>query len=182
MKLFLAVSFTLITVVSVAQEKYYTKNAAISFYSTTPLEDIEAAHKSTVCVLDTKTGSLQFSTLIKGFEFENKEMQDHFNEHYLESDKFPKAEFKGQVANNATVNYDKPGTYPVQVTGLLTIRGITKEVQSNGVLKVEKSGLLANAAFTIKLADFGIKIPSLASDKIAKTVKISVDAKLDPLK
>lgn len=97
MKLFLAVSFTLITVVSVAQEKYYTKNAAISFYSTTPLEDIEAAHKSTVCVLDTKTGSLQFSTLIKGFEFENKEMQDHFNEHYLKAINFRRQNLKARL-------------------------------------------------------------------------------------
>lgn len=165
-----------------AQDKFYTKNAKINFYSVTPLEDIQAQNKAAVCVLDTKTGSLQFSTLIKGFEFENEEMQDHFNEHYLESDKFPKSEFKGQITNNASVNYKKAGTYPVQVKGALTIHGVTKDVQTNGTVKVDGTGMTTTATFNVAVADYGIKIPSLVKDKIAKTVKVTVDAKLDPLK
>ena len=165
-----------------AQDKYYTKNAKINFYSVTPLEDIEAQNKSAVCVLDTKTGSLQFSTLIKGFEFENKEMQDHFNEYYLESDKFPKSEFKGQIVNNSSVNYKKAGAYPVQVKGALTIHGVTKDVQTNGTVKVDGAGVATTSTFSVAVADYGIKIPSLVKDKIAKTVKVTIDAKLDPLK
>ncbi len=165
-----------------AQDKFYTKSGKINFYSVTPLEDIEAENKSVVCVLDTKTGTLQFSTLIKGFEFENEEMQDHFNEHYLESDKFPKSEFKGQILNNASVNYKKPGTYPVQVKGLLTIHGVTKEVQTTGSIKVDGDGLKTNSTFHIQVADYGIKIPYLVKDKVAKTVKITVDSKLDVLR
>jgi polyisoprenoid-binding protein YceI len=168
--------------VSQAQDKFYTKNAKIYFFSETPLEDIEAKNYSSVSVFDTKTGSLQFSLLIKGFEFRNEEMQEHFNEDYMESDKFPKSEFKGQVVNNAAVNYNKPGTYNVQVKGLLTIHGVTKEVQTNGTLKVDNDNVKANSVFNIALADYGIKIPKLVSDKIAKTIKITVDAKLDPLK
>jgi hypothetical protein len=76
--------------------KIFYKKCKINFYSSTPLEDIEAKNKSAVCVLDTKAGNLQFSTLIKGFEFENEEMQEHFNDHYLESDKFPKSELRGK--------------------------------------------------------------------------------------
>lgn len=165
-----------------AQDKFYTKNAKINFYSETALEDIEAQNKSAVCVLDTKTGSLQFSTLIKGFEFENEEMQDHFNEHYLESDKYPKSEFKGQIVNNTSVNYRKAGTYPVQVKGNLTIHGVTKEVQTNGTVKVDGDSVKTNSTFQILIADYGIKIPSLVKDKIARTVKITVDTKLDALK
>lgn len=133
-------------------------------------------------MLDTKTGALQFSLLVKGFELKNEEMQEHFNEDYMESDKFPKGEFKGQVVNNAAVNYNKPGTYNVQVKGSLTIHGVTKEIQTNGTFKVDNDNIKANSVFNIALADYGIKIPKLVNDKIAKTIKVTVDAKLDPLK
>jgi hypothetical protein len=181
-KILFALSLFLLVSVSQAQNRFYTKNAKINFYSETSLEDIEAKNKSAVTVLDTKNGSLQFSLLIKGFEFKNDEMQEHFNEDYMESDKFPKAEFKGQVVNNAAVNYTKAGTYNVQVKGLLTIHGVTKEIQTNGTIKVDNDGLKSNSSFNIAIADYGIKIPRLVRDKIAKTVKITVDAKLEPLK
>lgn len=181
-KSILTLGFLFMTVFTHAQDKYFTKNGKINFYSVAPLEDIEAKHKSAVAVLDTKTGTLQFSALIKGFEFENEEMQQHFNEDYLESDKFPKSEFKGQIINNAAVNYQKPGTYPVQVRGTLSIRGVSKEVQTPGTIKVDGDGLKAAATFNVQVADYNIKIPSLVKDKIAKSVKITIDTKLDPLK
>src|SRR5688572_24968778 len=127
--LFLSLFF--FSIISFGQDKYFTKSARINFYSSTPLEDFEAQNKSAVSVLDAKTGSVQFSALIKGFEFENEEMQEHFNDHYLESDKYPKSEFKGQILNNASVNYKKAGSYPVQVKGQLTLHGVTKEVMTN---------------------------------------------------
>jgi YceI-like domain. len=96
-----------------AQDKYFTKSGKISFYSKSSLENIEAHNKSVTCVLDTKTGNLQFAILMKGFEFEKALMQEHFNENYVESHKFPKADFKGQVTNNAMINYAKDGSYPV---------------------------------------------------------------------
>ncbi len=181
-KFLLVFSLAFFSFFASAQVRYYTKNAKINFFSETPLEDIDASNNSSVSVLDTQSGSLQFSLLVKGFEFKNEEMQEHFNDDYMESDKFPKAEFKGTLINNSSVNYKKSGTYNVQVKGLLTIRGITKEVQSNGTLKVNNDNIKANSTFNIALADYGIKIPSLVKDKIAKTIKITVDAKLDPLK
>jgi hypothetical protein len=181
-KLFLAFGLLLLAASAQAQDKYFTKSGKINFYSVAPLEDIEAKHKSAICVLDTKTGALQFSALIKGFEFENEEMQQHFNEDYLESDKYPKSEFKGQIVNNAAINYQKPGTYPVQVKGLLTIRGVSKEVQTPGTIKIDGDGIKTAATFNIQVADFNIKIPALVKDKIAKTVKITVDTKLEPVK
>ena len=181
-RLMLVFSVLISAIILKAQDKYYTKSGSISFYSKTPLEDIEAEHKSAVCVLDTKSGTLQFTVLIKGFEFENEEMQDHFNEDYLESNKYPKAEFKGQILNNSSVNYTKPNSYPVNLKGQLTIHGVTKEVQTTGTIKVAADGLIATSSFVIKVADYNIKIPSLVEDKEAKTVKIIVDTKLIPLK
>ena len=139
-RLLLSLSVLYSTTILKAQDKYYTKSGNINFYSKTPLEDIEAAHKSAVCVLDTKTGTLQFTVLIKGFEFENEEMQDHFNSDYLESDKYPKAEFKGHIINNSSINYTKPNSYPVNLKGQLTIHGVTKEVQTVGTMKVATDG------------------------------------------
>ena len=181
-KILFTLCLILLFSVSKAQNRFYTKNAKVNFFSETPLEDIDAKNKSSVAILDTKTGTLQFSLLIKGFEFKNEEMQEHFNEDYMESDKFPKAEFKGQVLNNASVNYLKAGTYNVQVKGLLTMHGVTKEVQTNGTIKVDNDGIKANSTFNIAIADYGIKISKLVRDKIAKNIKVTVDAKLDQLK
>jgi polyisoprenoid-binding protein YceI len=165
-----------------AQDKFYTKSGRINFYSKAPLEDIEARNKSAVTVLDTKAGTLQFSVLIKGFEFENAEMQEHFNEHYLESHKFPKAEFKGTIINNSNINYASPGTYPAKAKGLLTIHGVTKEVETTGTITVEPAAVKAVSSFNVQVADYGIKIPLLVKDKIAKTVMVSIDTRLEPLK
>src|SRR3954471_14722308 len=107
----LLILVTLVTIASssFAQDKFFTKTGKISFYSKAPMEDIEATNNSVTAVLDAATGNFQFAVLIKGFEFRKALMQEHFNENYLESDKFPKAEFKGQVVNNSAISYTKEG-------------------------------------------------------------------------
>jgi hypothetical protein len=168
--------------VSYAQERFFTKSGKVSFYSKAPLEDIEAHNKSVTAVLDTKTGNLQFALQMKGFEFEKALMEEHFNESYVESDKYPRAEFKGQVVNNAAINYAKNGDYNATVKGLLTIHGETREVQSVGKIMVRDGNLSTDATFNIQLSDFKISIPKLVKDKIANTVKIDVACNLEPLK
>src|SRR6185503_16800139 len=113
--LFLLLSFNL------PAQKYYTKSGKISFFSSTPLEDISAINKSVVCLLNTKTGDLQFAALMKGFEFKKALMQEHFNSEYAQSNKYPKSEFKGQITNNSEIKYTTNGTYPAKVKGKLTI-------------------------------------------------------------
>ena len=106
-----------------AQDKFFTKTGKINFNATAPSspEKIEGVNKAVTCVIDIKTGNMQFAVLMKGFEFERALMEEHFNENYVESSKFPKTEFKGSVSNNATVNYTKDGVYPVKVKGKLEI-------------------------------------------------------------
>ena len=87
-----------------AQDKFYTKSGNISIFSYTSMENIEAHNKSAVALLNAKTGDIQFAVLLKGFEFKKALMQEHFNSDYVESDKYPKSEFKGQVTNNNEVN------------------------------------------------------------------------------
>ncbi len=165
-----------------AQDRYFTKTGKIEFTSKAPLEDIEAKNKTVTAVLDTKTGALQFSVQMKGFEFEKALMQQHFNENYVESDKYPKAEFKGALANNAAVNYSKDGTYPVTVKGKLTIHNITKDVEVPGTIKVNGGKIEAVSTFNILLSDYKISIPSPVKDKISNNIRIAVDTKLEPLK
>ena len=165
-----------------AQDKYFTKAGTVTFFSKAPLEDIEAHHKAVTCVLDTKTGNLQFAILMKGFEFEKALMQEHFNENYVESHKYPKAEFRGQVINNKDVNYSKDGAYEVNVKGKLTIHGVTKDAEAIGKVVVKDGKPLATSTFNILLSDYKIEIPRIVKDNISNTVKIDVTCSLEPLK
>lgn len=165
-----------------AQDKYFTKSGKIIFYSKASVENIEATNKTVTCVLDTKTGNLQFALLMKAFEFDKALMQEHFNENYVESHKFPKAEFKGVLANNNEVDYSKDGSYNVKVKGKLTIHGETKDVETKGTIVVKGGKIKADAVFVVALADYQISIPSVVKDNVSKTVSITVDCTLDALK
>ena len=183
MKKHLLMAFALLAAtVSMAQDRYFTKSGKISFFSKSSLENIEAHNKSVTCVLDTKTGNLQFAVLMKGFEFEKALMQEHFNENYVESHKFPKAEFKGQVVNNAAVNYTKDGSYPVVVKGTLTLHGVTRLVETQGTIIVKSGKIEADASFNVLLADYSITVPNLVKDNISKSININVDCSLEVLK
>lgn len=173
----------LIGAVAYSQDKYFTKTGKIFFQcAKSPLEKVEATNKSTTCVLDTKTGNMQFAVMMKGFEFEKALMQEHFNENYVESTKFPKADFKGQVENNPEIDYSKDGTYAAKVKGKLQIHGKTEDVETTGTIVVKNGKISSRAVFTVLLSDFDIAIPSLVSDKISNTVNITVDCSLEPLK
>jgi polyisoprenoid-binding protein YceI len=119
---------------------------------------------------------------MKGFEFERALMEEHFNENYVESSKYPKSEFRGVIMDNSLVNYSKDGIYPVKVKGKITIHGVTGEVESAGKITIKSGKIYANAGFSISLADYGILVPALVSDKVAKTATITVDCSLEPLK
>jgi len=178
----LIVAPLLFTIIVQAQDKYFTKNAKIDFFSSAPLEDIEGKNKTASAVLDIKTGSLHFSVLMQGFEFDKALMQEHFNENYLESDKFPKAEFKGSIINNVDINYQKAGTYNAKVKGTMTLHGVTKDLETTATIKVNDDNLKAESIFKLLLSDYNRKRPAVVKDKISNTIKVTIDAKLDPLK
>ena len=163
-----------------AQDKFFTKTGKISFYSKAIIENIEAHNSSVTCVLDLKTGNVQFSVPIKGFEFEKALMQEHFNENYLESDKYPKGDFKGQIINNAEIDYTKDGTYDAKVKGKLTIHGQTKEIEADGKVIKEGNKITVTTEFNVRLPDYKIKNEKLQN--ISNSIKITVNCSLDPLK
>jgi polyisoprenoid-binding protein YceI len=164
-----------------AQDRLVTRNGGISFFSKTPLENIEAHSQTAVSVLDKKTGQIEFSVLIKSFTFDKALMQEHFNENYLESDKFSKSVFKGRIDDPAKVDFNKDGKYTVSVTGQLTLHGETKTITAPASFAVANGETLANAEFDVTPADYKISIPALVKDKISKTIKIAVRLKYEPL-
>ena len=156
-------------------QRYYTKSGNISFYSKAPMENIEAHNTKGVSVFDVASGRLEFSVLLKGFEFEKAKMQEHFNENYVESDKFPKAVFTGNIKDPGNLKTDKDGTYTVQVSGTLNMHGITKPQNTQATFTVKGGTISAVSEFTVPLAEYDINIPSLVADKISKNVKIIIN-------
>lgn len=165
-----------------AQDKYFTKNGQITFFSGTPMENIEAVNNTTSSVLDARTGKMEFAVLMKAFKFEKALMEEHFNENYVESGKFPKATFAGRITNLDAVDLKKNGTYKVNVKGNLTIHGETKEVEVPGTLTVDGGKVKANAVFNVAPNDYKIEIPKLVKEKIAKQIKVTVNLDYQPLK
>jgi hypothetical protein len=164
-----------------AQGKFYTKSARITFFSSTSMEDIEAINKNAVAVLDANTGDIQFAVLMKGFEFKKALMQEHFNRNYVESDKFPRAEFKGRVVNNSEVNYQANGSYPVQAAGKLTIHGQTKDIQTPGTIVISDGKITLKAIFHVTVADYNISIPKLYRDNISNSIRVTVEGTMNAM-
>ncbi|HEX8334029.1 MAG TPA: YceI family protein [Segetibacter sp.] len=157
-----------------AQKLYSTKSGKISFASSSPLEDIEAKNSEVESKLLSSNGQLVFSLLIKGFQFDNQLMEDHFNENYLESSKFPKADFKGFITNIKDINFAKDGTYPTKTKGKLTIHGVTRDVLANGTITVKNGKVTAKSNFNLKLKDYKIG-GSRIGKEIAETIAVKVD-------
>lgn len=179
------VVFSLLVILNVAvasaQDRLITRNGSVSFYSKTSLEDIEAVTQTAMSVLDKKTGRVEFMVLIKSFAFEKALMQEHFNENYLESSKFPKASFNGRISDMSGVDFSKDGNYVVAATGELTIHGVTKSITTPVTISVQNAVVSARTTFSITLADYKISIPALVTDKISKTIKIAVNLKYQAL-
>lgn len=181
------ISILLIAALSIASvsnaQKFFTKTGKITFDATAPKspENIDAVNKNSICVIDAKTGEVQFSVLMKGFEFERALMMEHFNENYVESDKFNKTTFKGTITNNESINYAKDGIYPAKVKGKLEMHGQSKDLETEGKITVKAGKVQVTANFNAQFDDFKIAIPQLVADKVAKFAKITVDCTLDPL-
>jgi hypothetical protein len=165
-----------------AQDKFFTKNGQISFVSKGNIETIQANHKSVTCVMDCKTGDIQFSVLMRGFEFRKALMQEHFNENYVESDKYPRSEFRGQIVNNGDIDYSRDGVYDAKVKGKLTIHGVTRDVEADGKITIKDGRPQANATLGILLSDYKISIPGVVKDNISNNVTITIDCAMQPLK
>jgi hypothetical protein len=184
-KTLLIAILTILAVGAGAQNRYFTKTGKIYFNATTPSspEKIEGTNEKATSVIDAGSGAIEFAVLLKAFAFERALMQEHFNENYVESDKYPKSTFKGNVTNMKDVNLSKDGSYPVKVKGQLTLHGVTKEVEADGSLTVKGGAIVSGKSnFKVLLSDFNIVIPNLVKDKVANQATLQVDVNYEPLK
>ena len=174
---------TIIMVKWSSAQVWFTKSGYIGFFSHTNVEDIKADNYEVVSFLDAAKGDMRFQLLVKGFQFPKAAMQQHFNsESYMNSDQFPKSEFKGALENLAAINFSKDGDYPVTVSGDLTIHGVTKKVKQPGMLSIKSGKVSANTSFNIKRSDFNISVPSFNAAKISDDIKVTVKCNYEPYK
>lgn len=175
-QLILAVTFLLITNTMNAQKVYATKTGQIFFNASGGIEKIAAVNNQVDSKFVDATGQIVFAVLVKGFKFENQLMEDHFNENYMESTQFPKADFKGYIKNIKEVDLTKDGKNTVNIEGSLTIHGVAQKVSATGVLEINQGKPTLIGEFSIKIKDFGIK-GLYIGEKIANEAKIKVNCK-----
>lgn len=163
-----------------AQPVYVCNNGEVTFYSKTPLEDIDAVSNSLNSIYNTSSNEIVFVVQMTSFKFKKAMMQDHFNEKYVESDKYPKASYKGKI--NETVDVTKDGTYDVTTTGTLTIHGVDKPRTEKGKLTVKDGVISIQSEFKVALKEFNIEIPKLVMQNIAEVVDVNFSATYEPYK
>jgi len=155
----------------VAAQKYKLTSSEVSFFSEAPLENIEAHNDQTTSLFDVTTGEIAFVVPIKGFQFKKSLMQEHFNENYMESDKYPNGTFKGKVSG---YDPEKSGKQTAVAEGDLTIHGVTRKVRIEGTLEFQSGKATMNAKFPVKLEDHDIEIPTVVFFNIAEVIEVTV--------
>jgi polyisoprenoid-binding protein YceI len=179
MKKLILIVFCALASMSVhAQNIFISKSATISFFATTPAEDVEATSDKANSVIDVKTRNLIFKVSNTSFQFPKKLMQEHFNENFMESDKYPVSTFKGKITDD--IDLTKDGTYNVNVDGTLDVHGVTKSYQTKANLVVSKGLITAKTTFKVKVADHQIKVPTIVFAKIAQIVDVHISAVYQP--
>ncbi|KGL64148.1 YceI family protein [Polaribacter sp. Hel1_85] len=162
-----------------AQERYLTKNGAVTFFSSAPMEDIKADNNQVLSIVDASSGKMAIAILMKSFMFKKALMQEHFNENYVESDKFPKATFKGDILNFDTI---KDSETKVEVKGTMTIHGKSKEIVIPANITRNEDNILVKGEFNLLVADYDIEIPGAVAKNIAKKIKVTFKFNHKPYK
>jgi hypothetical protein len=159
-------------------QKFTAEKGEISFFSDAAIEDIYATNNMIGSLLNTATGELVYIVKIKDFKFDKSLMREHFNEKYMETEKFPKSTFQGKVSG---FKPNVPGPQPVKAVGKLNIHGIDKQVEIPGTLEISGGKVNLKSKFIVKLADYNIKIPTLVWQNIAEEIEVRVDFTYKPL-
>lgn len=170
----------LLCAVSLAQDRYRTSEGKMQFDASTPLEDIHAVNSKVSAILDVESGQIAVLLLNKEFKFKKRLMEEHFNENYMESDRFPKSVFKGTITdfdpNNLNEGVSKE--YPIQ--GDLVVHGVSRPLQTSAQIKRDGEDIILNIGFNVRTADHDIKVPKLLFKKVAQEVSVSGTLKLSP--
>ena len=173
-------SIFIFTALGASAQRLIAKDAFIRFYSSTPMEDIEATTNTAVSVLDRTSGEVAFQVSIKNFTFDRALMQEHFNENYLESEKYPKASFQGKLVNPSAVKWGKDGVYSAHLKGKMNIHGVEREITTPVTFTLKSGQILLESTFYVQCVDYNIEVPTLVVAKIAEKIQVSVKTKYVP--
>jgi hypothetical protein len=160
------------------QSIYQSIASEIVFFSEAPLENITAVNNDTRSLINTSSNEIALVVTIRGFKFKNKLMEEHFNENYLESDKYKTSVFKGKI--NEKIDYGAMRVYDVSASGIFDLHGVKKERTINGTLTVKENQLILFSEFDVALKDHNIKIPKAVIKNIAEDVKVTVSITYEP--
>ena len=166
------------TVFKLRAQIYMSRSCEIGFFSAGTVEDIKAINTTSRPIMNTVTGEVQVKISMRGFVFHSELMQEHFNENYLESDKYPDAVFKGKI--NEKLSVGKDSLISVTVSGNLNMHGVEKPLSFSGTVRVSGQQLILYAKFKIHIADYNIKIPSVVNQNIAEDVEVTMNSTLNP--
>jgi polyisoprenoid-binding protein YceI len=167
---------SLIALTSWAQ-KYVTEKTFVSFFSDAAIEDITADNKASSGIFNAATNDIAFSIPIKDFEFAKSLMKEHFNEKYMDTEKYPKSTFRGKITG---FDINGASTQNVKAAGQLTIHGETKDIDIPGTIEKQGDKLVMKSKFIVKLEDYKVKIPQLMWQNIAEQVEVTVDFTFKP--
>jgi polyisoprenoid-binding protein YceI len=158
-------------VFNVQAQKYVVEKSEVAFFSHAPLEDIKANNTTAAGIFDSSTGNIAFGIQIRDFQFEKALMKEHFNEKYMETDKYSKSTFQGTITGyDANVKVQD-----VTAQGKLTIHGVTRQVEIPGTIEKQGDKIIMKSVFVIKVADYKITIPKLLWQNIAEEIEVTVN-------
>ncbi len=152
------------------QNQWICRTGETSFFSETPLENIAAVNKNVASIIDFTKGEIAVRMTMTDFKFQNHLMEEHFNENYMESEKFPTGTFKGKIQE--TIDVTKNGTYDISAKGQLTMHGVSKERLIKGKLTINNGQLTLISNIDVPLKDHNIEIPTLVMAKIAEVIAV----------
>ena len=178
-RIYLVIVFLFLVQMNIAQDKFFTKEGYVSFFSHSLVEDIKADNHQVLSIVDNETGEIAIQLLMRSFQFKKALMQEHFNENYVESYKYPKATFNGDILN---YNQNAEEKFETEIKGILSVHGREKEVSAIAKVTKKKEELILTGHFMVKVADFDIKIPAIVENNIAKNIEITFELKYKPYK
>jgi hypothetical protein len=172
--------FLLLSVIKTNSQVCEFNNGKASFFSEAPIENIDAHSAALASALNTATNEIVFVVPVNSFQFKKALMQEHFNEKYMESDKYPQATYKGKI--NEKIDWTKDGTYKITSTGAFTVHGVSRERTDTAQAIISQGKIAIEGAFWVKLADHHITIPKLLFKNIAEVINVKFSGEYLPVK
>jgi len=182
MKKILFLFLIVISLDVLAQPIYQATSSLISFHAGTPVEDIDADNSKALSFLNITSGEITISIPVKDFRFKRPLMQEHFNENYLESAKYPKAEFKGMIHDIEKIDFTSGTTQEMRITGTLNLHGVSNEIILRVTIDSSDKKIKGEAKFVIALVDYKIDRPKILWQKIAENIDVTSTFTYEPFK